>query len=404
MTDTESRYSTFDSKLLAAHVAIKHLRNFCEGHHFQLWTDHKPLVSALTKACLSPNLAQTTPIGVSGFNIQMLYLTGLKNVVADFLSRPSPTEPTGNVAAAAVADPVDFKAMAAEQNSSAETHHLPGETSLKLVFHQAGAHRRAGDVSTAVFCPIIPQKFHRDIFLNLHNILHPGRLASRRLVSSRFVWRGLSNDITSWTRSCLCCQQGKIHRHVRLQPLPIPILLDRFSHIHIDLVGPLQSSNNCSHILTVIDRTSKWMEAIPFVEMSAAACAKALTFSWISRFGVPETITSDRGPQFTSNLWSQLCSVLNIAHLQTTAYHPESNGAVERLHCRRKVALRARTAAATWAEALPFVILSLRAQPMEDTGLSPAESVFGAPIVLPNEFLQCDKVAVDSIIKNFLKH
>jgi hypothetical protein len=76
------------------------------------------------------------------------------------------------------------------------------------------------------------------------------------------------------------------------------------------------------------------MEAIPLVEMSAVACAKALTFSWISRFGVPETITTDRGPQFTSNLWSQLCSMLNIAHRQTTAYHPESNGAVERLHRR----------------------------------------------------------------------
>jgi hypothetical protein len=188
-----------------------------------------------------------------------------------------------------------------------------------------------------------------------------------------------------------------------LQPLPIPIPQHRFSHIHIDLVGPLQSSNNCSHILTVIDRTSKWMEAIPLVKTSAAACAKALTFSWISRFGVPETITSDRGPLFTSNLWSQLCTMLNIAHRQMTAYHPESNGTVERLHRHLKDTLRARTATATWADELPFVLLSLRAQPREDTGLSPAESVFGAPIVLPNEFLQCDELAVDSIIKNLKK-
>ncbi len=67
------------------------------------------------------------------------------------------------------------------------------------------------------------------------------------------------------------------------------------------------------------------MEAIPLSETSTAACAKALTFTWISRFGVPETITSDRGPQFTSNLWFQLCEILNISHKQTTAYHPESN-------------------------------------------------------------------------------
>jgi hypothetical protein len=82
----------------------------------------------------------------------MLYLPGLKNVVADFLSRPSPPEPTGNIAAAAAADPV--KAMAAEQNSCAETQGLLGGTSLKLTFCQAGAHCLAGYVSTGVFPPL----------------------------------------------------------------------------------------------------------------------------------------------------------------------------------------------------------------------------------------------------------
>ncbi len=114
----------------------------------------------------------------------MLYLPSLKNVVADFLSRPSPPEPTGTVA---VADPVNFEAMAAKQNSCAETQRLLGGTSLQLAFHQEGTHCLAGDVSTGVFRPIVPQKFCRDIFLNLHNISHPGRLASRSLVSSRFV-------------------------------------------------------------------------------------------------------------------------------------------------------------------------------------------------------------------------
>jgi hypothetical protein len=71
-------------------------------------------------------------------------------------------------------------------------------------------------------------------------------------------------------------------------------------------------------------------------------------------------------------------------HRQTTACHPESNGAVERLHCHLKDALRARIAMATWAKEIPWVLLGLHAQPREDTGLSPAEAVFGASIVLPN--------------------
>jgi hypothetical protein len=95
--------------------------------------------------------------------------------------------------------------------------------------------------------------------------------------------------------------------------------------------------------------------------------------------------------------------MLGISHRQTTAYHPESNGAVERLHHRLKDALLARATVATWSEELPFVRLGLRVQPREDTGLSPAEAVFGAPIVLPHEFLQNEEMSVDAIIKKFLK-
>jgi hypothetical protein len=151
-------------------------------------------------------------------------------------------------------------------------------------------------------------------------------------------------------------------------------------------------------MFTIINCTSKWMEAIPLSETSAAACAKALAFPWISRFGVLKTITSDRGPQFTSNLWLKLYEMLNISHRTTTAYYPESNGTVERLHHRLKDALHACAAAATWSEELLFMLLGFRAQPREDTGLFPAEAVFGAPIVLPNEFLQTEEISFDSII------
>jgi hypothetical protein len=91
LTDTESRYSTFDLRLLAAQAAIKHFRHFCEGRLFQLWTDHKPLVTALS--CVSTPISprqQRHLAFISEFNVQLLYLPGLKNVVADFLSRPPP--------------------------------------------------------------------------------------------------------------------------------------------------------------------------------------------------------------------------------------------------------------------------------------------------------------------------
>ncbi len=250
--------------------------------------------------------------------------------------------------------------MASEQNGCPETQRLLGGTSLKYAFRRRGVQRLAGDVSTGSFQPIVPLKFRKISFDHFHNVAHPGRLASLCIISSRFVWLGLSSNVTAWARRCLACQRGKIHCHTRLVPQPIPIPQWRYYH-HVDLVGPLQSSNNFHNIFTIIDRTSKWMEAIPLSETSAAACTKASTFTWISRFGVPKTITSDCGPQFTSNLWLQLCEMLNISHKQTTAYHPESNGAVIRLHRRLKDALRAHAAMATWSEEFPFVLLGLRA-------------------------------------------
>ncbi len=123
--------------------------------------------------------------------------------------------------------------------------------------------------------PTPPSNSEKNIFDHFHNLAHPGRPTSRRIISSRFVWHGLSSNVTAWARGCLACQRGKVHCHTRLVPLPIPIPQRRFSHLHVDLVGPLQYSNSFNNIFTIIDRMSKWMEAIPHLETSAAACAKA---------------------------------------------------------------------------------------------------------------------------------
>ncbi len=106
------------------------------------------------------------------------------------------------------ADPVDFDEMATEQNRCPETQRLLSGTSLKFSFCQTGAQRLASDVSTGSFCLIVPLKFRKKHFDHFHNVAHPGRLASHRIISSRFVWRGLSSDVTTWALSGLACQRG----------------------------------------------------------------------------------------------------------------------------------------------------------------------------------------------------
>ncbi len=127
----------------------------------------------------------------------------------------------------------------------------------------------------------------------------------------------------------------------------------------------------------MVDRTTRWPEAIPLSNIAVADCAAALFTGWIQRFGVPAIITSDRGAQFTSSLWTALCSLLSINHVTTATYHPQSNRLVERFHRRLKEALRARLATSDWMLHLPWVLLSIRtALPLEG-GPSPAEAVMG---------------------------
>ncbi len=207
------------------------------------------------------------------------------------------------------------------------------------------------------------------------------------LMSSRVVWRCMASDIAGWCCDCQQCNRAKVTSQEATTPIqPMPIPHRRFSHIHVDIVGPLPTSVqgfNC--IFTVIDRSSRWVEAVPIKNQEAATCADALVATWISRFGVPDTITSDKGTQFCSSTWKDLCNRLAVNHITTTAYHPQSNGMVERVHHQIKDSLRARLAGSQWPEHLPWVLLGIRAAPKEDSAISSAELVYGVPLHLPGQ-------------------
>ena len=108
---------------------------------------------------------------------------------------------------------------------------------------------------------------------------------------------------------------------------------------------------------------------------------------WLVRFGIPMDISSDRGSQFTSRLWTALTNQLGIQLYHSTAYHPCSNGLVERFHRHLKTSLKARLTSANWLDELPWVLLGIRTAPKEDLQASSAELVYGAPLSVPGDSL-----------------
>ncbi|XP_043243543.1 uncharacterized protein LOC122392570 [Amphibalanus amphitrite] len=129
--------------------------------------------------------------------------------------------------------------------------------------------------------------------------------------------------------------------------------------------------------------------------------ARAFLEHWIARFGVPSIITTDRGAQFESALWSELQRFLGCQRTRTTSYHPACNGMVERFHRQLKASLRAHQAA-SWTDVLPLVMLGIRATIKTDLQASPAELVYGSPLRLPAEFFDNSRTA-DASPASFVK-
>ena len=188
------------------------------------------------------------------------------------------------------------------------------------------------DTSTGTQHPLVPLPWRRTVFDSLHGLSHPGIRATQKLITARFVWSSINADVRRWTRSCVRCQRAKIQRHTTAPLSSFPIPDAQFDVIHIDLVGPLPPSREFTYLLTCVDRFTRWPEAIPLTSITTEAVAQAFLSGWISRFGVPSTIVTDRGRQFESRLWTNLMSLLGSKRARTTAYHPQTNGMVERFH------------------------------------------------------------------------
>ena len=106
----------------------------------------------------------------------------------------------------------------------------------------------------------------------------------------------------------------------------------------MDLISPPPSNGFC-YILTIVDRFTRWPVAVPLEDISTKSVVDGFAYGWVQSFGVPATITTDRGAQFTSALFQQLKETWGIKTIATMAYHPEANGLVERLHRRLKEAI-----------------------------------------------------------------
>lgn len=438
LQDNQVDWPPYDRELLAAFKCVRHFRPFIEGKSFTIYTDHQSLVPSMAKKSDPQTARQTYQLAcISEYSTDIRYIEGKANVVADNLSRPPMDEPTVSninkqeqhvfvkdmVESGIISEPkvnsivptttakpkpvaetstedlnvfvsaitqagFDLKQMAADQAIDPEYRQLATDARTGLQFRKINIDGTdiIVDVSNGPARPFVPFNWRRQVFETVHNLGHPGVERTRKTIAAKFVWPSLRQDTSRWARECRPCQRAKVTRNT-IQPFgDFVVPQKRFEHINLDIVT-LPPSNGFKYLLTAVDRFSRWPVAVPMQDTQTETVIDAFAHGWVAHFGVPSSITTDRGAQFTSEIWKQLTKMWGIKNHLTTSYHPASNGLVERFHRRLKEALLATDEQNPneWYWRLPCVLLAIRTTLKPDIAASPADLVFGEGLSIPGD-------------------
>lgn len=230
---------------------------------------------------------------------------------------------------------------------------------------------------------VLPMKYRKDALRLAHDVPMSGHMGVKRTkarVQTEFYWPGMYKDINRFVKTCDICQKTAHKGHTHNVPFqPMTIVEKPFQKMAIDLVGPLQKSDRGhQYILTVTDVATRWPEAIPMKEITTEHVAEALV-GVFSRVGVPEQILSDRGPQFVSEVSDHVFRLLGISRVNSSPYHPQSNGQCERLNGTLKQMLRkvSTNRPREWDRLLPSILFAYRELPQDTLKFSPFELVYG---------------------------
>ena len=406
LTSAEKNYGQIEKEALALIFAVKRFHKLIYGRRFTLLTDHKPLLSVFgSKKGLpihSANRLQRWGTILLGYDFEIQYRRTSEFGQADALSRlihSHPREDEDTVIAATTCEDVSFRELGEAIRALPVTAtDIQQATQEDELLSQVIDYVRDGWPATSFTGDLQQLYLRRDTLSVINNCLmfgervvipsalrrvalrqfhysHPGINRMKSLARGFAYWPKMDEHIEDIVKNCSRCQQAAKHP-CRESPVPWPPSTSPWIRLHVDFAGPI----NGAYYLVLVDSYSKWPEIIP-LRPTATATVNALE-RLFCQFGLPKTLVSDNGTQFTSAIFHDFCKRYAIEHMFSPPYHPQSNGQAERFVDTFKRAILKSRGEGTTMETINRFLMLYRTTPnkaLEQTQ-SPAEALFGRKV------------------------
>ncbi|KAA0050296.1 reverse transcriptase [Cucumis melo var. makuwa] len=339
LNDTERRYTVQEKEMTAIVHCLRTWRHYLLGSKFTVVTDNVATSYFQTQKKLTPKQAQWQDF-LAEFDFKLEYKPGRANIVADALSLKA------ELSTITTSMPTsDFL----ERIKEGMQHDELAKNLLKLA--KEGKTRRFGE--------------------------NNGTLLT--IVHDKYYWPRMQDDIESYVKTCLVCQQDKGEQQLPARLLePLPIAEKPWDSVTMDFIVALPKSHGFGTIMVVVDRFSKYATFIPCPpDVKVDEAARLFFKNIVKRWGVPKSIISDRDQRFTGKFWRELFKLTGIDLNFSTSFHLQSDGQTERINTLLEQYLRHYVSAhqKDWAALLDVAQFSYNLQRSESTGKSPFEII-----------------------------
>jgi hypothetical protein len=351
LNKTEQKYSTIEKEAAGLIFGIKRFKYYLQDEPFTIVSDHRPLQWLQSFKDETGRLGRWA-IMLGNLKYTVQYRPGRVNENADCLSR---------VPIAVVhMQPKDADDIVREQRNDPLCQDIRSYMEDKILWDEN--HRNMPDwakeidfffVENNILCRaqaptsekrrpfihrqvVMPLSLRKSLVEEYHNSALSGHLAYRRTfqkLRDKYYWPSMLNDIREYCQKCEECARQKRSKN-RATLLSLLPAAGPFERLGLDFVGPIHptSYEGNNYILVITDYFTKWVEVIALPDWTAETTCKALVDKIINYHGPPRVIVTDRGTNFTSELFNHLCKALKTKHCTTTAYHPQTNGLTERFN------------------------------------------------------------------------